>query len=533
MAITTLPVSMTFSLSTGETVRLDQACLRLPTVELIETAIMAGEGLLVDSGALAVQTGKRTGRSPKDRFIVREPQSESQIDWGRFNQPCPPERFDRILTKVLGHFQQRRVFVTDGYACADPAHRLNVRVCTTFAWQALFARNLFLRPEPAELASFAPDWHILAAPGVLADPASDGTNSEAFIGISFSRRLVLIAGTEYAGEIKKSVFSILNYLLPKRNVFPMHCSANIGQAGDTALFFGLSGTGKTTLSADPFRRLIGDDEHGWSDHGIFNIEGGCYAKTIRLSAQGEPQIWNAIRFGTVLENVVFDPRTRAPNYADASRTENTRAAYPVDFIPNCDLSGQGGHPQNTVFLTCDAFGVLPPLSKLTHEQAMYHFLAGYTAKVAGTEAGVTEPEATFSSCFGAPFLPLHPTRYAEMLKQKLETHRCPVWLVNTGWTGGGYGVGKRMDLGQTRALLIAALSGILGDAEFDVDPMFGTLVPRACPGVPAKVLKPRQSWADPAAYDAQARKLAHLFRDNFSRFEDRASPAVRQAGPKV
>lgn len=533
MAVTTLPVSTTFSLSTGETVRLDQACLRLPTVELIETAILAGEGLLVDSGALVVQTGKRTGRSPRDRFIVRETESESEIDWGRFNQPCPPERFDRILTKLLGHYQQRRVFITDGMACADPQHRLRVRVSTTLAWQALFARNLLLRPGGSDLDNFVPDWHILAAPHLCVDPSRDGTNSETFIAISFARRLVLIAGTQYAGEIKKSVFSVLNYLLPQRGVFPMHCSANIGEAGDTALFFGLSGTGKTTLSADPQRRLIGDDEHGWSDHGVFNIEGGCYAKTIRLSAKGEPQIWNAIRFGAVLENVVFDPQTRIPNYADASRTENTRAAYPVDFIPNCDLTGRGGHPRNIVFLTCDAFGVLPPLAKLSHEQAMYHFLAGYTAKVAGTEAGVTEPEATFSSCFGAPFLPLHPTRYAEMLKKKLQQHRCPVWLVNTGWTGGGYGVGKRIDLGQTRALLRAALTGILGDAEFDIDPVFGVLVPRACPDVPAKVLKPRDTWSDPSAYDAQARKLALLFRDNFARFADRASDAIRQAGPKV
>jgi phosphoenolpyruvate carboxykinase (ATP) len=533
MAVTTLPVSTEFKLTAGDTVRLDQACLRLPSVELIESSLAAGEGILSSTGALVVQTGKRTGRSPKDRFIVREPETAAAVDWGKFNQPCSAEQFDRILTKVVGHLQQRRVFVNDGLACADPTHQLRVRVCSTFAWQALFARNLFLRPTAEELATFVPDWHILVAPGLHCDPARDGTNSEAFISIHFSRRLVVIAGTQYGGEIKKSVFSILNYLLPQRGVFPMHCSANVGQGGESALFFGLSGTGKTTLSADPERRLIGDDEHGWSESGIFNIEGGCYAKTIRLSAEGEPQIWNAIRFGAVLENVILNPLTREPDYVDASRTENTRAAYPVDFIPNCDLSGRAQHPHNVVFLTCDAFGVMPPLAKLTHEQAMYHFLAGYTAKVAGTEAGVTEPEATFSSCFGAPFLPLHPTRYAEMLKQKLEKHRCPVWLVNTGWTGGGYGTGRRMNIGQTRALLRAALTGILGDAEFDADPVFGVLVPRSCPEVHSQVLQPRRAWADTTAYDTQSRKLARLFRDNFQRFAERAGPEVQRAGPKV
>jgi phosphoenolpyruvate carboxykinase (ATP) len=503
-----------------------------PAAELVELALAGREGGLTAKGALVAATGRRTGRSPQDRYIVRESSSEKEIAWGTVNRPLDPAAFDRLLAKTGAYLQNRPLYLTDGAAGADPAYRLNVRVVAEKAWHALFARCLFLRPSPAELAAFRPDWTILAAADLHADAPRDGTRSEAFIVLNLARRVTLIGGTHYAGEIKKSVFSVLNYLLPGRGVFPMHCSANTGPGGDTALFFGLSGTGKTTLSADPGRRLIGDDEHGWSDAGVFNIEGGCYAKTIRLSREGEPQIWDAIRFGSVLENVVVNPATRRPDFDDDSLTENTRAAYPVDFIPNCELSGLGGHPANIFFLTCDAFGVLPPLSRLTPEQAMYHFLAGYTAKVAGTEAGVTEPQATFSTCFAAPFLPLAPTRYAELLRERMEKHRAAVWLVNTGWSGGGYGVGRRMPLAVTRGLLRAALAGQLADVPFAPDPVFGVAVPAACPGVPAEVLRPRDTWADKAAYDAKARHLAGLFRENFAKFEAQAPAAVRAAGPR-
>ncbi len=503
-----------------------------PAAELVELALARGEGGLTARGALVAYTGSRTGRSPQDRFLVREPSSEAQIAWGGVNRPLDPAAFDRLLAKTAAYLQGRPLFLTDAYAGADPRHRLTVRVVAEKAWHALFARCLFLRPPFAELTTFRPDWTVLAAADLHADPPRDGTRSEVFIVIHFARRLTLIGGTHYAGEIKKSVFSVLNYLLPGRGVFPMHCAANLGPAGDTALFFGLSGTGKTTLSADPERRLIGDDEHGWSDEGVFNIEGGCYAKTIRLSREGEPQIWDAIRFGCVLENVVVDPATRIPDYDDDSLTENTRAAYPVDFIPNCELSGRGGHPSHVFFLTCDAFGVLPPLARLTPEQAMYHFLSGYTAKVAGTEAGVTEPQATFSTCFAAPFLPLSPLRYAEMLREKLERHRAAVWLLNTGWSGGGYGAGRRMPLAVTRALLRAALSGALADVAFAPDPVFGVAVPASCPGVPPALLHPRDTWPDKAAYDAQAQRLAVLFRENFKKFEAQAPAAVTAAGPR-
>jgi phosphoenolpyruvate carboxykinase (ATP) len=501
-----------------------------PAAELVELALAREEGGLTADGALVAYTGSRTGRSPQDRYIVRESGSEGQIAWGNVNRPIDPAAFDRLYARVTAYLQGRLLFVNDLAAAADPAYRLNVRVVTEFAWHGLFARCLFLRPSAADLPGFRTDWTILDAADFKADPARDGTRSEAFIIINFARKVVLIGGTHYAGEIKKSVFGILNYVLPQRGVFPMHCSANIGPGGDTALFFGLSGTGKTTLSADADRRLIGDDEHGWADSGVFNIEGGCYAKTIRLSKAGEPQIWDAIRFGCVLENVIVDPTTRRPDYDDDSRTENTRAAYPVDFIPNCELSGRGGHPANIFFLTCDAFGVLPPLARLTPEQAMYHFLSGYTAKVAGTEAGVTEPQATFSTCFAAPFLPLAPTRYAELLRERMGRHRAAVWLVNTGWSGGGYGVGRRMPLAVTRALLRAALGGQLHDVPTHPDPVFGVAVPTSCPGVPAELLRPRDTWPDKAAYDAKAKHLAGLFRENFRKFE--AAEEVRSAGPR-
>jgi phosphoenolpyruvate carboxykinase (ATP) len=444
-----------------------------------------------------------------------------------------PAAFERLLDRVRAYLQGRDLFVTDNWACADPRYRLNIRVIAEKAWHALFAQCLLLRPTLDERAGFQPQLTILHASGMHAEPALDGTRSEAFIVLNLHRGLVLVGGTHYAGEIKKAVFAVLNYQLPRKGVFPMHCSANIGPKGDTALFFGLSGTGKTTLSADPERRLIGDDEHGWSDEGVFNFEGGCYAKTINLSREGEPQIWNAIRFGCVLENVVLDPQTRQPDYADARFTENTRAAYPVDFIDNCELSGRGGHPSNVVFLTCDAFGVMPPVSRLTSEQALYHFLSGYTAKVAGTEAGVAEPGATFSTCFAAPFLPLHPTRYAEMLAERLRKHRCDGWLINTGWTGGPYGEGRRIELRYTRAMVRAALNGALAKVPSTPDPRFGVLVPHDCPNVPRELLQPRNTWKTPADYDTRARRLAALFRDNFKNYADRVPEAVRQSGPVV
>jgi len=500
---------------------------------LVEAALAGREGLLADNGALVAYTGARTGRSPKDRYIVAEPSVNSEIWWGPVNRPLDPPVFDRLYNKALGYLQNRDLYVFDGWACADPHHRLNVRVVAEKAWHSLFARCMFLRPSAEELQGFAPQFTILHACGMQTDPNVDGVRSDVFIAFSFERRVVLVGGTHYAGEIKKSVFSLLNYLLPRQNVFSMHCSANIGRGGDTALFFGLSGTGKTTLSADPERRLIGDDEHGWSSEGVFNLEGGCYAKTIRLSRKGEPQIWDAIRFGSVLENVVLDAQTRRPDYDDDHITENTRAAYPIDYIDNHEPTGRGGHPANVLFLTCDAFGVLPPLSKLTPEQAMYHFLSGYTAKVAGTEAGVTDPEATFSTCFAAPFLPLHPTRYAELLNDRLKRHGSQVWLVNTGWTGGPYGQGNRFPLAHTRALLRAVLSGALKDVDFRPDPVFGVLVPEQCPGVPPEVLQPRGTWRNPADYDGAARNLAQLFQANFKNYATQANENVRQAGPKV
>ena len=503
----------------------------LSAAALTEHVARRGEALLTELGAVAAYTGKRTGRSPKDKFTVREPSCgpnppagssgsagvADQIDWAA-NQPMTPEAFDRIRDLVRAYLQNRELYVFDGFAGADPRHRLPLRVVTEKAWHSLFARCLFLRPTAEQLKGFAPEWTILHACDFHADPARDGTKSEACLAICYSQKLVVACGTHYAGEIKKAAFTVMNYLLPQQGVLPMHCSANVGAANDVALFFGLSGTGKTTLSADPERRLIGDDEHGWSDTGVFNIEGGCYAKTIKLSAAGEPQIWNAIRFGCVLENVPVDPLTRKPDFDSKQYTENTRAAYPVDFIPNCELSGVGGHPKSVFFLTCDAFGVLPPLSKLTPDQAGEYFLCGYTAKVPGTEVGVTEPVPEFSTCFAKPFLPLPPKRYAAMLKDKLTRHGAPVWLVNTGWTGGPFGVGKRMSLAHTRALLRAALAGALKDVPFAPDPVFGLAIPASCPGVPDGVLRPRDAWPDTAAYDAKAKELAERFRAEFKKY---------------
>jgi phosphoenolpyruvate carboxykinase (ATP) len=495
----------------------------LSSAELVERALLRGEGQLVDSGALVVRTGLRTGRSPKDRFLVRHPTVDSKIWWGPINQPLDAPVFDRLQAKAVAYCSDRELFVCDGFAGADPRYRLAVRIVTENAWQALFACTLFIRPTPAELDTFQPDFCLLHVGGMNVEPGGDGVPGTACIALDFARRSILIAGTQYAGELKKSIFSTLNYLLPARGVFPMHCAANIGPGGDTALFFGLSGTGKTTLSADPERRLIGDDEHGWSEEGVFNFEGGCYAKTIRLSREGEPQIWAAIRFGSVLENVVLHPQSRTPNFDDASVTENTRCTYPLRHIPNHEPSGRGGHPRNIVFLTCDAFGVLPPISRLSHEQAVYHFLSGYTAKVAGTEAGVTEPQATFSTCFGAPFMPLHPERYGAMLEEKLRRHGAEVWLLNTGWSGGPAGSAPRMSLMHTRALLRAALHNELDSVPYATDDHFGLQVPARCPGVPPEVLVPRNAWPDAAKYDAAAQRLVALFDANFQTFMTKAS----------
>lgn len=483
----------------------------LPAAELVEHALRRGEGQLAESGSFVALTGERTARSPKDKYFVRESSIEREIDWGATNQPMSSAAFDRLLVQAQKYASGLELFVQDAAACADPQHRLNVRVIAEQAWHAHFARCLFLRPNAAELAAFEPEWLILALPGLRFDAKAEGLNSPAVIAVSFERKTILIAGTHYAGEIKKSIFTILNAILPWKGVFSMHCSANLGADGNVALFFGLSGTGKTTLSADPARRLIGDDEHGWSNEGVFNIEGGCYAKTIRLSAEKEPQIYDAIRFGSILENVPF-LANRVPNFDSQQYTENTRVAYPIEFIENHEPTERGGHPKTIFFLTCDAFGVLPPISRLTPEQAMDYFLCGYTAKVAGTEVGVKEPRAVFSPCFAAPFLPLHPRRYASLLHEKLQTHGAPVWLLNTGWTGGGYGVGERFDLVHTRAMLHAALDGQLDRAGFRTDPIFGLSMPVACPGVPSEVLDPRLAWKDSAAYDRAASALAERFR---------------------
>jgi phosphoenolpyruvate carboxykinase (ATP) len=499
---------------------------------LFADSVRRGEAELTDRGALVARTGKRTGRSPKDKFVVREPGSEKHIFCGETNRPIEPAVFERMQERVFTYLRDRDVYVQDLYAGASPAHRLNVRVVTEYAWHSVFVRQLFVRPPIEATGDHQPDFTVVCAPGCRAEE-SDRLNSEAFILLNLAKKLVLIGGTAYAGEMKKSIFTVMNYVLPLRGVLSMHCSANMGPAGDVACFFGLSGTGKTTLSADPNRRLIGDDEHGWSDDGVFNIEGGCYAKAINLSEKYEPQIYNAIRFGSVVENVVLDPRTGAPRYEDNSLTENTRCAYPLEFIANAVEPSVGGHPQNIVFLTCDAFGVLPPIARLTPEQAMYHFLSGYTAKVAGTEAGMgNEPSATFSTCFGAPFLPLNPSAYADLLGRKIEKHRARVWLLNTGWSGGPFGVGKRMALPYTRAMITAALDGRLDEVPTHAHPIFRVSVPTTCPGVPAEVLDARKTWKDPAAYDAKARELAGRFVKNFEKFPD-AATATKAAGPAM
>ncbi len=511
-----------------------QVFWNLGTAALYEHAIRRGEGQLAKDGPLVCNTGAHTGRSPNDKFVVKEPSSEAHVHWGKVNKPIDQAQFDLLKREMLTYLSSKDLYVQDLYAGADPAYRLPVRFVQELAWQNLFVRNLFIVPPASDVEQFDPQFTVITAPGFKADPARHGTRSDLAIALNMGTREVLIAGTSYAGENKKSIFTVLNYILPLKNVLSMHCSANIGAAGDTALFFGLSGTGKTTLSSDPNRRLIGDDEHGWSDHGVFNFEGGCYAKMIRLSEEAEPQIYATTRrFGTVLENVVIDATSRALDLDDASLTENTRGAYPIDFIDNFVPSGMGGHPKNIVMLTADAFGVLPPIARLSAEAAMYHFLSGYTAKVAGTEKGVKDPSATFSTCFGAPFLPLNPNVYARGLGERIARHGAKVWLVNTGWSGGPFGVGQRMKIAYTRAMITAALSGALDNVGYVRHPIFNLDMPTSCLDVPSEVLDPRGTWADKNAYDAQARKLASMFIANFNTFEADVDRSVVAAGPKV
>ncbi len=510
----------------------ENVSVQLSVPQLVEKAISRKEAKLTADGAVVAQTGKYTGRSPKDRYIVEEASSKDKIDWGNVNRPISSKIYDSLYTKVMNYLKEKdELFVFKGFAGADHSSRLAIQVVNEYAWHNLFVHQLFIRPTAEELEAHEAQFTIVAAPNFKADPEIDGTDSETFIIVNMEERIVLIGGTEYAGEMKKSIFSIMNYLLPENGILPMHCSANVGEDGDVALFFGLSGTGKTTLSADSNRKLVGDDEHGWSDNGVFNIEGGCYAKCINLSQEKEPEIFGAIGFGSVLENVVIDSESRIPDYDDGSLTENTRAAYPIQAIENIVDPSVAGHPNTIVFLTADAFGVLPPISKLTKEQAMYHFLSGFTSKLAGTERGITSPEATFSTCFGSPFLPLHATVYAEMLGKKIDEHDSQVFLVNTGWTGGVYGIGSRMELKHTRTMVRAAIAGKLNDVETEVNKVFGFEMPLAIEGVPTQVLNPRNAWADGVAYDKKANELADSFRENFKKFGSVSQEIVLKGGP--
>ncbi|MCB9222712.1 MAG: phosphoenolpyruvate carboxykinase (ATP) [Crocinitomicaceae bacterium] len=506
----------------------------LTPAELVEDAIINGQGVLTDTGALAIQTGEFTGRSPQDRFIVEDDKTRDAVWWGKINIKFDADKFDALYNRMKAYLTNSDVYVRDAYACADDAHRLNIRVVTEFSWSNQFASNMFLRPTEQEVMNFNPDWHIVCAPGFMADPEIDGTRQHNFAILNFTKKMILIGGTGYTGEIKKGIFSVLNFILPhEKNVLSMHCSANVGAAGDTAVFFGLSGTGKTTLSSDPNRRLIGDDEHGWSDTGVFNFEGGCYAKTIDLSQEKEPQIWDAIKFGAILENIGFVEGTSTPDYTDSSITQNTRVSYPIEHIDNIMVPSRGDQPKNIFFLTADAFGVLPPISKLTPGQAMYHFISGYTAKVAGTEMGVTEPQTTFSACFGAAFLPLHPTVYGEMLGKKMKDNNVRVWLINTGWSGGSFGVGSRISLKYTRAMITAALEGKLDNVDYTTHEIFGLAMPNECEGVPSDILNPKNTWADKASYDAKANALANEFVKNFEKFESGANDEILAAAPKA
>ncbi|MEN9334242.1 MAG: phosphoenolpyruvate carboxykinase [Bacteroidota bacterium] len=506
----------------------------LSPAELVEETISLEQGSLTSTGAIAIDTGEFTGRSPKDKFIVKDSQTENSVWWSQFNIPFESAKFDRLFERMQAYLTGREVYVRDAYVCADPRYRMNVRVVTEFPWSNMFAYNMFMRPSQAELKNIQPDWHVICVPGFMADPETDGTRQHNFAVIDFTKKMAIIGGTGYTGEIKKGIFTVLNYVLPhEKGVLPMHCSANVGKDGDTAVFFGLSGTGKTTLSSDPNRRLIGDDEHGWTDSTVFNFEGGCYAKTIDLTQEKEPQIYDAIKFGAILENIGFEEDGVTPDYADKSRTENTRVSYPLHHIDNVMDPSMGGIPKNIFFLTCDAFGVLPPISKLTKGQAMYQFISGYTAKVAGTEAGITEPTTTFSACFGAPFLPLHPTQYAEMMGKKIDESGAKVWLINTGWSGGSYGTGERMKLKFTRAMITAALEGKLDNVEFKTHEVFGLAMPTSCPDVPTELLDPKSTWKDGSAYDAKANELAEKFVANFEKFKEFANEEIMAAAPKI
>jgi phosphoenolpyruvate carboxykinase (ATP) len=506
----------------------------LSPAELVEETLLDGEGTLTDTGALAIDTGEFTGRSPKDKFVVYDETTKDSVWWGDVNNRFESEAFDKLYNRVCAYLSGSEVYVRDSYACADPEYRLNIRVITEYSWSNLFAHNLFLRPSESEIAEFKPEWHIVNAPGFKADPAIDGTRQHNFSIINFTKKIILIGGSGYTGEIKKGIFSVLNYVLPhEKGVLSMHCSANVGKNNDTAVFFGLSGTGKTTLSADPDRRLIGDDEHGWSANSVFNFEGGCYAKCIDLSQEKEPQIFNAIRFGALLENTNYFDGTRNVDYTNISKTENTRVAYPIYLIDNIMEPSVGDVPKNIFFLTADAFGVLPPISRLTPEQAMYHFISGYTAKVAGTEVGITEPQVTFSACFGKAFLPLHPTRYAELLGKKLKENKVNVWLVNTGWCGGPYGIGSRIKLKYTRSLITAALTGELDHVDYIQTPFFGLNTPVSCPDVPSELLYPRNAWPNKDMFDQKASELAEKFVKNFEQYADFASDEIKAASPRV
>lgn len=504
----------------------------LTTPALYEQAIRRREALIAHLGPMVTRTGHHTGRSPNDKFIVKEPTTENNISWGKINRPIDEEFFNKLHSKMLSYAENKDLYLQDCYSGTDDEFKLPVRVITETAWHNLFTRNMFVKASENELKNFHPEFTVINFPSFQADVETDGTNSPVFIIVHYGKKLVLIGGSSYAGEIKKSIFSVMNYLLPLKGVMAMHCSANIGEKDDVAVLFGLSGTGKTTLSADPKRRLIGDDEHGWSDKGVFNFEGGCYAKVINLSKEAEPDIFETTRkFGTILENVEMDVKSRRIDLFDSSLTENTRASYPLKHIENIEPSGMGGHPKNIIMLTADAFGVLPPISKLTPEQAMYHFISGYTAKVAGTEKGITEPVATFSTCFGAPFMPLKPSVYAELLGEKIAKHGSKSWLINTGWSGGPYGVGSRMKIQYTRAMLNAALSGELDDVDTIEDPIFGLHIPKEVKNVPSEVLNPRNTWVDKDAYDTSIKKLAQMFIENFKNFE--ATETIRNAGPKL
>jgi phosphoenolpyruvate carboxykinase (ATP) len=513
-------------------IRTGQVFRNLSPAELVEHALENGEGTLTDTGAFACGTGKFTGRAPKDRYIVQDDMTKDEVWWGSVNKAFSPAQFDLLLEKMLKFAEGKTLYARDAYAGADDAYRLNINVIGTQAYHNLFAYNMFLRPRKDELKDFREDFTVLALPDFQANPAADGTENPNFVILNFTQKIVLIGGTSYTGETKKSIFSALNFLLPTQHgVFPMHCSANIGEQNDTAIFFGLSGTGKTTLSADPNRYLIGDDEHGWSDRGVFNFEGGCYAKAINLSKENEPDIFRSIRFGAIVENTRYFADSRTINYADNSITDNTRVSYPIYHIDKIAQPSVGGLPKNIFFLTCDSFGILPPISKLTTEQAMFHFISGYTAKVAGTEVGIKEPVPTFSACFGAPFMPLHPTRYAEMLGKRMKQHQANVWLINTGWTGGKYGTGKRMKLAWTRAMITAALNGELANVPFEAHPFFGVLVPQSCPNVPSEILNPRNTWENKNDYDKQANHLAGLFLENFEDFKEFANEEIMNGAP--